>query len=127
MLNFVTGLQFEPIVLTEAQRADQLNLSGVQGLRDALTERIVSRPPAGMRQIFNWYYDPTAERFVIVIEGASVTETQTISFKIAELGQVVAILVRTLVEREILDEQFAKGTDLTYITETLQDELDAEL
>lgn len=128
MKDFVTGLQFEPVVVTEPQRADAHNLNEVQGLRDALEERIVSRPPPGMRQIFNWYFDPDAERFVIVIEGASVTETQTISFKIAELAQVVTIITKTLLEHNVLpDEELAEGTDLDYIFETLQDDLDAEI
>ena len=42
------------------------------------------------------------------------------------LAQVVMVLVKTLVERDILDEELVSGFDMTYMLETLIDELAAE-
>ena len=126
-LDFVTTEQFAPIVLTERQEPGALNLNDVQGLRDALKERVVSRPPAGSRQIFNFYYNPTTERFVIVIEGASETETQTISFKIAELAQLVMTITKTLAEHDVIENPLVDDYTIEHILETLENDLDAEL
>jgi len=42
----------------------QEDLSQVAGLPACLAERVVSRPPTGMRQVFNVYWDPDAEELV---------------------------------------------------------------
>ena len=47
--------------------AGQQDIAQVAGLPAVLAERIVSRPPAGFRQVFNIYWDPNDEEFVIEI------------------------------------------------------------
>lgn len=126
---FLATLDFAPVVVTEKQEPGAHHFSDVQGLRDALTERIVSRPPSGMSQIHNFYYDPTAERFVIVIADDSPDglEVKTISFKVTELAQIVTILSKTLIEQEVIDEPLADDYNWEHLLLTLKDDLDAEV
>ena len=129
MEEYNPDLDFAPVVVTEKQEPGAHHFSDVQGLREALTERIVSRPPSGMSQIHNFYYDPTAERFVIVIADDSPDglETKTLSFKVTELAQVVTTISKTLIEQEVIDEPLADDYDWGHILETLKGDLDVEV
>ena len=42
------------------------------------------------------------------------------------LAQLVVVLVKTLIERGVLDESFEDGYDLQYIVDTLESDLRAE-
>ena len=42
------------------------------------------------------------------------------------LAQVVMVLTKTLIEKEILDESLVSGFDMQYVLDTLIDELKAE-
>jgi len=45
---------------------------------------------------------------------------------LTNLAQVVMVLVKTLVEKEVLDEELVDGYDLQYVLETLETDLNAE-
>ena len=45
---------------------------------------------------------------------------------LTNLAQVVAVIVKTLVDNATLDETLVDGYDLGYVVETLEDELAAE-
>ena len=42
------------------------------------------------------------------------------------LAQVVMVLVKTLIEKDILDEELVSGFDMQYVLDTLIDDLQAE-
>lgn len=60
---------FKSVVVTERKQLDEKDMGEIQGLPDALRERIVSRPPEGCFQVFNIYYDPDTEEYVFQREG----------------------------------------------------------
>lgn len=43
------------------------------------------------------------------------------------LAQIVAVVVQTLVERELLEEELIDGYDLSYVYETLEEDMAVEL
>ena len=59
---------FTSVVTEDRKEAVDTELKHIVGLGDALRERIVSRPPEGCKQVFNFYYDPVSEQYVIVRE-----------------------------------------------------------
>lgn len=54
--------------VTAGQKVGGHPLAGALSLQEAIRERIVSRPPEGCKQVFNIYYDPVSEQYVIVRE-----------------------------------------------------------
>lgn len=55
-----------PTLVTDPTKRDQESyIESIAGLDDALAERIVSRPTAGRRQIFNIVWNPTTEELEI--------------------------------------------------------------
>lgn len=42
------------------------------------------------------------------------------------LAQIVMVLVKTLIEKDILDEELVSGFDMQYMIDTLTDDLNAE-
>ena len=50
----------------------QQDIAAVAGLDEALSERIVSRPETGQKQVFNVVWDPNNEELIIEISETAV-------------------------------------------------------
>lgn len=64
-------------------------IENVAGLDDALAERILSRPPALSKQVFNIYWNPVTEEYVVIrLEGAATVQTENLKDMILVDGGV---------------------------------------
>jgi len=67
-IKLVVRTEFTSVQNSDVEKFEgQADIPMIAGLDNVLAERIVSRPAAGHRQVFNLTYDPNDEELIIEI------------------------------------------------------------